>query len=45
MAKLLTNPVADGANGILRNTKIAVSLNYLSNFWRSLKMALIICII
>ena len=40
-AKLLGNIVPDGANGNLRNTKIAAPLKYLSNFWRSLKMSLI----
>ena len=40
-SKLLKTTVADGANGILRNGTIAVPLKYLSNFWRSLKMALI----
>ena len=30
--KVLENPVADEANRILRNTKIAVPLKYLSNF-------------
>ena len=39
--ELLGNKVADGANGILRNTTIAVPLKYLSNFWRSLEMLLI----
>ena len=42
-AKFLENTVADGANGILRNTTNAVPLNYLSNFWRSLEMPLINC--
>ena len=42
-AKLLGNTVADGANGILRNTAIAVSLKYLINLGRSLEMPLIIC--
>ena len=40
-SKLLKTTVADGANGILRNGTIAVPLKYLSNFWRSLEMALI----
>ena len=35
------NTVADGANGILRKTTIAVSLKNLSNFWRSFEMPLI----
>ena len=44
-AKLLENSVArpapNAANGILRNVAIAVSLKYLSNFWRSLEMPII----
>ena len=32
---------ADGVNGILRSTSIAIPLKYLSNFWRSLKVPLI----
>ena len=35
--KLLETAVADGPNGILRNTTITVQLKYLSNFWRSLE--------
>ena len=42
-AKLLEKAVADGVNGILRKTRIAVLSNYLSNFWRSLEMPLINC--
>ena len=46
-AKVLENTVSqpqpNAANGILRNTTIAVPLNYLSNFWRSLEMPLINC--
>ena len=42
-AKLLGNRVADGANEILKNAAIAVSLKYLSSFWRSLEMQLINC--
>ena len=34
-AKLLENTGADLKNGILRNRAIAVSLKYISNFWRS----------
>ena len=41
--KLLGNTVADGANGIIRNETIAVSLKYLTKFWRSLKKSLINC--
>ena len=40
---MLKNTVADGANGILRNRKIAVPLKNLSNFWRSLEISLINC--
>ena len=42
-AKLLGNTEVDGNNGILKNEAIAVSLKYLSNFWRSLEMLLINC--
>ena len=42
-AKLLENTIANGANGVLRNAAIAVSLKYLSNFWKSLEMPLINC--
>ena len=42
-AKLLEKTEADGANRVLKNTTIAVLLKYLSNFWRSLEMTLIIC--
>ena len=41
--KLLEDNEADGANGILRNTTIAVPLKYLSNLWRSIEMPLINC--
>ena len=40
-AKLLENTEADNANGILKETVIAVPLKYLSNFWISLEMSLI----
>ena len=40
-AKLLKNTVADGTNEFLKSSTIAVPLNYLSNFWRSLEMPLI----
>ena len=33
-AKLIENIVAEGANGILKNARIAVPLKYLSNVWR-----------
>ena len=39
--KLSGNTAAAGANGILKNARISVPLNYLSNFWRSLEMLLI----
>ena len=42
-AKLLGNTQVDETNKILRNAAIPVSLKYLSNFWRSLKMSLINC--
>ena len=42
-AKLIGNTVAEGANGILKNTIIAVPLKYLSNFWTSFKMSFINC--
>ena len=41
-AKLLVNTAAQAdnpADGILKNATIAVSLKYLSNFWRSLEMS------
>ena len=41
--KLLGNTETDGDNGILEHATIAVSLKYLSNFWRSLEMPLINC--
>ena len=40
MAKLLENTEADGANGYLKNATTVVPLKNLSNFWRSLEMAL-----
>ena len=42
-AKFLEYSEADGANGILKNAAIAVPLKYLSNFWRTLEIPLIIC--
>ena len=45
-AKLLGNKEDrdyNAANGILKNAIIAVSLKYLSNFWRSIEMPLINC--
>ena len=39
----MENSENNRANGILRNTIIAVSLKYLSNFGGSLKMSLINC--
>ena len=42
-AKLLKNTVADETNEFLKSSTIAVPLNYLSNFWRSLEMPLINC--
>ena len=43
--KLLENTEVDGANGIFKNATIAVPLKYLSNFWRSLEMHLINCLV
>ena len=37
----LKNTESNGANGILRNTTLAVLLKYLSNFWKSLEIPLI----
>ena len=42
-AKLLEKTGADGTNGIIRNALISVTLKYLSNIWKSLKMSLINC--
>ena len=42
-AEVLGKAEADGDNGVLKNATIAVSLKYLSNFWRSLEMPLIYC--
>ena len=39
--KLLGNAEADGANEILKNATIGLSLKCVSNFWRSLQMLLI----
>ena len=41
--KLLEDTVADGKNRFLRSRTIAVSLKYLSSFWRSLEMPLVNC--
>ena len=41
--KLSGNTETDNANGILENVTIAVPLNNLNTFWRSLKMPLINC--
>ena len=40
---LFGNPAAVSNNGVLKGAKIAVSLKYLSNVWRSLEMSLINC--
>ena len=40
---LLVNTEADGGNGLLKTATVAVPLNYLSNFWRSLEVLLINC--
>ena len=48
-AKLLGNTLAqtasNSANRILKHATIAAPLKYLSNFWRSLEMPLINCIV
>ena len=36
-------PAQNADSGILKNATIAVPLNYLSNFWRSIEMLLINC--
>ena len=41
--ELLGNTELDRADRILKNAKIAVSLKYLINFWRSLEILLINC--
>ena len=41
--KLLRNTRADGANRILKNTTVSVTLKYLRNFLGSLEMLLINC--
>ena len=41
--KLLRSTVADELTGVLANAKITVPLEYLSNFWKSLKIQLINC--
>ena len=42
-ANLIGNTDANGVNRKEENVKIAVPLEYLSNFWRSIEMPLIIC--
>ena len=42
-ASIIGNTVADGASSKIDDVKLAVTLKYLSNFWRSLKMLLINC--
>lgn len=39
----LLDTEADGSNRIFENAKIAVTLKYLSNLWKSLEVALINC--
>ena len=43
MAKLLGNTEAYGNIGLLKKATIAIPLEYLSKFWRSLEMPLINC--
>ena len=40
---IIVNTEIDGDNRILKDAKIAVSLNYQNNFWSSLEMPLINC--
>ena len=42
-SKLLENTEAGGINRILKNATISMSIKYLSNFLRSIKMPLINC--
>ena len=42
-SNLISNIVADGANGKKEGVKIVVPLKYLSNFWRTLEIPLINC--
>ena len=39
----IAQPAPNNIDGIIMYATIAVSLKYLSNFWRSLEMSLIIC--
>ena len=41
-SNLIGNTVADGANRQRENVKIVLPLKYLSNFWRSFEMPLIV---
>ena len=43
LGSTVAQPALNEANGILKKTTIALSLKYLSNFWRSLKIPLINC--
>ena len=38
----VTQPALNQANGILKNATIVMPLKYLSNFWQSLEMLLIV---
>ena len=40
---IIVNTEIDGDNRILKDAKIAVSLNYQNNFWSSFEMPLINC--
>ena len=42
-SSLIGEPTAVNNNRVFKNTKVAVPLKYLSNFWRSLEMPLINC--
>ena len=43
MLSTVAQPKPNQANWILKNSRIAVPLKYLSNFWRSREMPLINC--
>ena len=43
MRETVAQPAPYNRDGILKNTTTAVSLQYFSNFWKSLEMQLIHC--
>ena len=42
-SSLIGESTAANNNGVFKDLKIAFPLKYLSNFWKSLEMSLIIC--